>query len=252
MNWYIKSLSQQQPLWQNDPKLQDVMRQHDAQISFEPSGSLETDLEEYATSYETALMILSHYGVQYEKIDFPRADSILLVNYGGLPHVLEMSFPYPDFEKAEEWLSNIHDPYNYVDERDMNKEFWLDVSPGFVVYHGTQEDRLESIQREGLSAMDETRGLSNRNTGLAVFTSPNPETAEYAYPVVIAIDVWAMKESGYTPQVGVEEPVSEAEMYEALASKVGLEDYYHEVEQGIDPGTVVFYDSIPPQFLRVL
>ena len=63
-----------------------------------------------------------------------------------------------------------------------------------------------------------------------------------------------MKQDGYMPMVGMEEPIEEQELEEALAHKIGLEDYYSEIESsdGLSPDTVIFYGVIPPKYLRVI
>ena len=61
-----------------------------------------------------------------------------------------------------------------------------------------------------------------------------------------------MKQDKYIVLVGKEEPIEEAEAREALANKLGIDNYYAEYEQGLDPGTIIFYGNIPPKYLRVV
>jgi len=142
--------------------------------------------------------------------------------------------------------------YDYYPEQDFNEEFWRGVYPGYKVYHGTTEENLPDIQQHGLEPRDKTRGISNRSTGSGVFTSDNVETAQYSYDIVLEIDVGQMKQDGYMPVVGMEDPVEESELEGALAHAIGIEDYDAEHEQGLDPGTVIFRDVILPKYLRVV
>jgi hypothetical protein len=159
-----------------------------------------------------------------------------------------------EFEDAAEWIYSLSDLeiLHYIDPVDYNKQFWEEVGPDSMIYHGTPEDNLESIRAEGLGQRDETRGMSNRGTGAAVFATWNQEAADkYTYPhgVVIGIHLGKMKAAKYMPQVAMEGPIEEKLAQEALASKLGLEDFYVDVESGIEEDTVVIYGDIPPQFL---
>lgn len=152
--------------------------------------------------------------------------------------------------EPQEWIERL-DTYgklsDYINPIDHNAEFWS--SPG-IVYHGTTEENWNVIKRKGLEPRDETRGLSNRNIGPSVFTSSEIETAAYRYDVVIEINAQQMKKDGYMPHVGIEEPIQEAEQKEAIAWRLGIKDYYSEYEDGLDPGTFIFYGKIPKKYLR--
>jgi hypothetical protein len=54
------------------------------------------------------------------------------------------------------------------------------------------------------------------------------------------------------PEVVQEEPITEGQAYEALAHKLGIEDFNYDYEQGLDPGTYVFKGNIPPKYIKVL
>jgi len=154
-------------------------------------------------------------------------------------------------ESFDNWIAYV-DPEDYLGPRDWSKEFW-DHPTG--LFHGTSEENAEEIKEEGLLALDRTRGSLNRFTGPAVFAHPYPEYAlTYADGKIVAIDAIAMKEDGYLPEAGPEEPVREAIMREALAWSLGVEDYYDESPgwDGIDSETVVIWGSIPPKYLEIL
>lgn len=152
---------------------------------------------------------------------------------------------------AHEWVSR-EDPTNYIEEPDFNKEFW--ESPGSL-FHRTTEDHVESIEANGLEARSETRGLTNRGTGPAVFTSNDPENNSEYGDVVYEIDMAAMKRDGYTPEVSSEIAASENQLRSALAWKIGLHDY--DTQDYDDPGaadenTTVIHGHVPRQYIKAL
>ena len=220
-------------------------------------ADLEADYENYiedAESDEEVINIVQRLDPNFEIITFKNGEKVIsAIIEGG--HVLVTLGGFYEITDPREWLNNIAYmgyAFQYVDERDFNKEFWEDVRDGSAVYHGTSEERLYDILRNGLESRDETRGISNRGTGAAVFTSGDPGTPQNYYDKVIEIDIGKMKRDGYMPNVSIEEPLAEAELIEALAHKVGIEDYYHEVDSsdGLSHDTVIFYGGIPAKYLR--
>ena len=185
----------------------------------------------------------------YDKIETPSGIIYQLLIDGE-------SFVVEDFsiQSAEEWVRDKSwsgRTSEYITMRDFNEEFW-ESADGVLVYHGTAEDRLQDILTNGLEPRDETRGIANRSMGAGVFTSPDAGQADYFYDRVIEINVGAMKADNLILPVSMEGPIEESEAEDALAHMVGLEDYHADVEQGLDPGTVVFYGVIPPNFLRLV
>ena len=134
-------------------------------------------------------------------------------------------------------------------ERNFSKEFWDGVTNGSMVYHGTDEDNWETIQAEGIGCRDDTRGMSNRSVGCAVFVSHNYETTDYYYDIIIQIDIGQMKADGYMPDASQEPEIEEAEALQSLASAVGVDDFHVDIESGMDPETVIFNGGIPAKYL---
>jgi len=249
MNWWKRA--QQQYLWDNDPRLPQA---NIDRSSIEISGDIKSDVEE-ATNIVELQNILFSYGIEdLKEFVFEEAkEKIWVFTYSNNLYVIELSFPYPSLLDAREWIYKVGDnAWQYLDFVDYNKEFWDNVSEGDFVYHGTNEENIEDIKREGLIPMYGTRGISNRMTGPAIFASPTAEIAENYYPIVIEINLGKMKADRYFPRVGREEPIEKAEASEVLANKIGLENFYSEYEEGLDPETVIFYDSIPLKYLRIL
>jgi len=242
MNWYKKA--QQRYLWDDDPELPY------ANDIFEPSGDFEEDVES-SNNINELQKIFRAYDIPYEPVSFPNKVTLWVFDYNNERYILEPTFPYPNFEKAQEWLDGLGDyVYEYIDQRDFNKEFWDEVGPGKTVYHGTEEQYLDSIFRDGLTPMNKTRGISNRSTGAAVFTSDYPAVS--GYEVILEIDVGQMKADGNFIFVGKEEPLEDEDAKEALAHKLGIEDYYSDTysSDGLDHGTVIFYGTIPPKYIK--
>lgn len=148
-----------------------------------------------------------------------------------------------DFMQDTYYRRNLSD---YVDPPDPHEEFWRDP---YMVFHGTDEENIPSILEHGLQPRDKTRGIDNRFMGPAIFTSPDPSTAEYHYGPTLAIDAPRMKADGYTPTVGTD-AYDEINQREALAHALGLDDWYEDSPTGGEaPDTVVFHQPIPPQYI---
>ena len=249
MNWYKKA--QQQYLWDNDPQLSNSnIDRNSVQIS----GDIEEDVENCKDITELQ-SVLFNYGIKdIDEVVFEKVkEKIWTFDYNGKLYLTDLSFPYPSFENAEEWVYNIgENAWQYVDYKDFGEDFWENVTEGETLYHGTYEDRIEDIMREGLSPMDKTRGIENRSTGSAIFTSSSAEVASEYYPIVLEINIGQMKADRYMPRVSKEGPVDESETLQALAYKIGLEDFYVDYEQGLDPETIIFYGNIPAKYLRII
>lgn len=184
--------------------------------------------------------------------DFPDAiesDDGRLIAFGGrwiadLTH--ERVYPIGD------WLNTYareSDAMQFgVTPRDYSADFWARPQ---MLFHGTSEESVESIVREGINPRARTRGVCNRGIGPAVFASTDEDMAESYGKAVVRIDTRRMKADGIVPPVAREPDVEEGEWKEALARRLGDEEYYFYIEQGISPETVIFRQPIPPQFLSV-
>lgn len=186
-----------------------------------------------------------------------KANPITVVTVEGQRYVVEVSSErFGSMTEIGTWLEDLseYDLGQYVGFKDFNEEFW-DGADGLVLYHATDPDNVEDILRDGLSPRSDSRAMSNRNIGSAVFMGTSPETISSYGDAVIAIDVGAMKANGYMPRASQEEPFEKAHMKEALAHKLGIEEYdatdeYYRNE-GLSEDTVVFFGPIPPQYLSL-
>ena len=69
---------------------------------------------------------------------------------------------------------------------------------------------------------------------------------------MIEVSLGKMLTDGYTPEVVQEDPIIEANLRNALANRIGLEDFYPETESGIFEDTLICRGLIPPKYLRIL
>lgn len=169
-------------------------------------------------------------------------------------HVIEWdgNTTYTNIEEKREWVFRARlDDFFPGYEDTFNDNFWKFPS---ALYHATPDENVESIEKNGLGPHDKTRGLSNRGVGLAVFTTSHYEYLQDGYygDNIFVIDTKKMKAAGFTPYVSKEPPIVEDEYRQILARKIGLDEYYGDVESGIDENTVIIYDHIPPEYLELI
>lgn len=132
-------------------------------------------------------------------------------------------------------------------EDQFNDDFWSAPVP---LYHNTDPQKAKSIDDAGLLPMSETRGITNRGTGAAVFTTSSEDEAVGGVygDALYTIDTVAMKRDGYTPFVAEEGPYREYELTRRLGHILDVE-IEPDIEQGISPYTVVVFGAIPPEYL---
>ncbi len=241
------------PQWQKAMlNLQENIKSYQEQItsSQQPWNPNEHNVDEaiewYADNGMDIRPVLQEFGIEYEEVQFDN-DQVLVYSTPDDTFVYEKDV---SITEAYQWVADA-EPLNYFDPN-PDDHFWQNNLQGFIVYHATPQENAESIMRDGLEVKSETRGMENRNTGSAVFTSDNPEDIDSYGDVVIAIDVGAMQADGYMPYVAQEEPIEEKNLKERLAHQIGLSDYNWEIESGINETTYVFYDSIPSKYLKLL
>lgn len=201
---------------------------------------------------------------RFERFDFPNGPIVVIYDtkkeqWGRekvSAYVVD-DFTMPEFEDALQWVEKLydHELESYIPTGDFNTTFWEDAGRGFVLYHATQPEYVDSILKKGLKVMDKTRGLSNRGTGSAVFASTDVDAIQSYGSAVFEINISQMKQDGHMPQVSQEEPISEALQRKQLADMIGIEEYYPEenyASEGLYESTFIIYDNIPPKYLRLL
>lgn len=200
--------------------------------------------------------ILHKNNIPFGTVEFPTGIKVVVIEFSEDPSewfILKKDTNGIDWaEDANDWVRNAVDhSYLYIPEK-SGDDFWKEVTPGTVVYHATPTENVESILSNGLWMENKTRGLSNRSTYDAVFSSWNSDAIESYGDAVFEINLGQMKQDGFMPRVEQEEPVSEAEIEETIANLLGIDDYHTDVESGIDPETVVIYSNIPPKYLQLI
>jgi hypothetical protein len=142
--------------------------------------------------------------------------------------------------------------YDQIVDRDMKAEIEEGIyQQNDIVYHATTVENAIDILEDGvLEARNETRGLSNRSTGSAVFASElNPDSI-YG-EVVFEIQIGNMESDGFTPTVGRELPVEEAMIEETIAQKFEIYEYRAELDTDISRQTIVIYEDIPLEYVSL-
>ena len=145
-----------------------------------------------------------------------------------------------DFGKAEDWA--------LADNLEVPK----------ILYHGTTPQNLESILENGLECRNESRGISNRYIGCAVFLSEDEaETIHYG-EVLLKIDMENMKndfgEEQILEKIDKEPDINYLNACISLAQMFGvsLEDTIdYEPEQGMSQHTYILHMKIPPKYITV-
>lgn len=201
---------------------------------------------------------LKTYGGKFEwkRLDFPKEPLAVIITEDGKNSYVIDDFENPELKEAREWISSIgdHNLEKYIPYEDFNKIFWDSVTPGFVLYHATDEENKEKILQHGLKQMNKTRGINNTSTGSAVFTSNNPNDISSYGNIIFEININQMKMDGYMPNVEQEEPISNALRKKQLANLVGIEEYYPEEEyasEGLYESTYIIFGDIPAKYLKI-
>jgi len=122
-----------------------------------------------------------------------------------------------------------------------------------IVYHGTEKENLENIKSNGLECRSNSRGMTNRSVGCAIFTSSEEsEVADYG-GILLEIDVAGMERDGVLPEVSQEPQIEEYNMADLFCSMFGLsigDDIIFDIEYGMSPNTFIFHGSIPPKYIK--
>lgn len=207
-------------------------------------------------NWNAVVNLLQKHKIPYNTHVFPTGVNVITIEETEEPsdwYVVEIQNNQINWQQdARQWVrDNVDYSYLYIPE-DSGAEFWDELGDNAVAYHRTVEENVQSIQKHGLLPKNNTRGMSNANTGSAVFASWDYENTTSYGEYIFEINLSRMKQDGYMPQVSQEEPVAEGEVEGALAHGIGISDYYVEIEQGIDSDTIVIFGKIPPKYLRLL
>jgi len=227
---------------------------------FESSGSLRDDLEfiEFGedTTPELVQSILNHYEAEQVKFAGEPLKGVYVASNGDLVEWDGESntFNHIDASDVSQWVYENDREVDRIQaeiEDRFNDDFWSGPPP---LYHATQDENVEGILKDGIEATAETRGMSNKNVGSAVYTTSEYEEAlggSYGNNI-FEIDMKAMKKDGLTPYVSMEPDIARGEAMGALANAVGCEDFRYDYESGMSPTTVVVNSGIPSKYLKLV
>lgn len=195
---------------------------------------------------------------KYEKVEIPVLHQVLDDTYVVDRHVVTVDGDDVEVDEMNDWLTSQGDSFGWFDKiadalaERFNIEFAEEPA---VLYHVTPKKNLPSIMKKGLLPQSQSRGLTNRSIGNAIFTVDDPDFTSDSYgDTILEIDVPAMKRDGVHFSVEKEPAVFEKEAAEALAWALGAEDFYWEVggDGADDPATVILYAEVDPKYLKVV
>lgn len=139
-----------------------------------------------------------------------------------------------------------YNDYLNLDTIDFNKQFWQYPQK---LYHATPNKNLKSIIKHGLKAVSESRGLSNRSIGNAVFSSLNPDVIDAYGDTIFEINSQLMKSNGFMPYVSQEPEIEENQYISSIMHMID-EEYNFDIESGMDYETVIIHDNIPSKYIK--
>lgn len=256
MSWYKKSQQEDFDFLKKMPQNTETPiaeTEEYKDLSNRAGKTFEGVLEE-VNGEKSVVSVIKQYGLSYKKINL-NDNIIITVFLGDKLYVID-DFDNPTLKEASEWLWHVFSSNRidyYLPSSDYSSIFWKNLGRNKVVYHATTEEYKDIILEDGLMRMDKTRGISNRGTGSAIFTSYNPDDIESYGNVIFEINLSKMKEDGYMPEVSKEIPIEESEKLSQLAHKIGLQDFvgpdYN--SEGIYESTLIIYGDIPVKYLSI-
>ena len=196
---------------------------------------------------------LNNNSVAYNKVNL-NGNIVFVVSLNNTKYVVD---PDGRTDELSTWLWTLDDRRltEYSSITNFNENFWKYANIA-ELYHGTHKEYVDSIKTNGLLLRNDSRGISNRSTGNAIFTTTEPLRTDSYGGYLVIIDVNKMRADNFMPEVGKEEPVHEAEMRHNIAEKLGEEDFIADgslslENEGIWGDTIVIYENIPAKYLRI-
>jgi len=260
-NWYKKAQIQSTFPFHEDKSIQTPNEEYQKWLQNNRPQDIDSLMEivETAKTPEEIKTLLQEFGNAFvwKEINFAHGPVILINKKGDKNKYIMDDLSYPDeIKEIHDWLNrlNDHELDYYVPSQDFNKIFWNNEGIS-TLYHATSKENAKLIEKIGLSPKNESRGINNRGTPAAVFTSDNPDDISSYGDIVFEINVRQMKADGYMPNASRETPTEEVQIRSSLAYKIGLPYYELSIDpgnDGISEATVVFYGQIPPKYLTFL
>lgn len=155
-----------------------------------------------------------------------------------------------------EWICGMIESYNIGSNLKLLDFVDVKIYYPDIVYHGTVEENVEGILKEGLRCSNVTRGISNRWVGSAIFTSSEIEGVSSYGDYIFEINLGKMKRDGLNFEVSKEPDIEEMDLLNSFCYKfrVNPEDLpcYFGVEAGMEDSTYIIHSDIPPQYIKLI
>lgn len=213
--------------------------------------SLEFDELDDIQGEENILKYLNEKGIHPRVVQLTDSDRVIVFN-----HFIIDDMEWPRVEEFGEWIYKsgsyyLRTKFEVIVEEQFNKQFWQRPE---IVYHGTKPENVDGIMKHGLLMKHDSRVMSNQHINSVVFSSIEYHETDPYGPVKIQINTIEMKKDGFTPHVGPEPGYMEKMINELIAYRLGIKDFEHWVDssENITQSTVLFFDKIPPKYLKVM
>lgn len=223
------------------------------------------------TSLSDFLSFETEYDIPIQKLNEFVRKGLRFQNFKFAICIYEGEKPYwftINSDGTFDYQSDIEDWFNAIDEDDTLQYLGMteddlyisDIGPlrdirenPGTVYHYTNEDALEEIQKSGHVGQSWGSGLGNRGAH-GLFVSMNPdEYADGTYGnILLTIDLQKFKEENGLKAlaIDIEPQYKEYLCKEVLASRLGLE-YRGDVPTDISMNTLIVGHNIPLKYVTV-
>jgi hypothetical protein len=143
-------------------------------------------------------------------------------------------------------------------KHNFNDDFWRFPH---TLYHCTSPENVPLIQQDGIKAKNETRGLTNRGTNAAIFTTMEWEevsSLQSSYgSAVFEINTKLMKADGFMPEVSKEPEWERAHKLSFVFQKLGepenrtYPERFVDSSDGVSDYTVIIHGSVPAKYVSL-
>lgn len=161
-------------------------------------------------------------------------------------------------EEHEEWDTTLYEYIDDLDEDGLEALVPVVYSDYFgnpktyrdIVYHQTTHDNWNDIKTQGINPTNKTRGISNRGTGSAVFTSAEIDEMNSYGDITIQIDLSKVPDI----ETSLEEPIEQAYRKNQVMVMLGQDDHQYQPDSsdGLQDTTLVVFGHIPTSAIELV
>jgi len=163
-------------------------------------------------------------------------------------------------KEREEWDTTLYEYVDGLDDEELEELVPVVYSHHFgnpktyrdIVYHQTTQDNWNDIKTQGINPSNKTRGVSNRGTGSAVFTSSEIDEMNSYGDVTIQIDLSKVPDI----ETSLEEPIEEVYRKNQVMHMMDPESepyqFYVDSSDGLQDTTLVVYGHIPNNAIELV